>query len=71
MVQHIGQQQRTERLIRDLHRLKFCWYERKQMCKNYAIIHDVLEDKIDRLQDQVTRLEIALARHQRDHCEAE
>ena len=62
---------RLERVLRDRNRLRFAWWERKQMCKNYAIIHDVLEDKIDRLQDQVTRLEIALARHQGDNCEAE
>lgn len=63
-------EQETRRLIRDINRLRFCWWERKQRCNYYSIVKDLHEDKIEMLEEKVEQLEKIIARHQRDNCEA-
>ena len=61
----------NERLIRDRNRLRFAWWERKQMCKNYAILQDVWEERNDEQEAKIEQLETMIALHQRGNCEAE
>ena len=63
-------EQETRRLIRDINRLRFCWWERKMRCNYYSVVKDVHEDKIEMLEEKVEQLEKIIARHQRDNCEA-
>ena len=59
----------NERLIRDRNRLRFCWDERKKMCKNYSILHDFWEQRNDEQEEKIEQLELMLAKAQGARCE--
>ena len=58
-----------DRLIRDRNRLRFAWFERKQMCKFYDLLRVSNESKIEALEEKVEMLEIALAKAVDNACE--
>lgn len=59
----------NERLIRDRNRLRFTWWERKQMCKNYSVLHDFWEARNEAQEEKIEQLEKLLAKAQGARCE--
>ena len=57
------------RLVRDRNRLRFAWFERKQMCKFYDLLRVTQEAKIEALEEKIEKLEIALAKAVDNACE--